>query len=359
MGHVLYMHQVLVEEARSTHDRRLNERQDRFDETRERVAQSFRQQLALLEPSIGKFTRRRRRCGPEWNAPAWSTWTPSNAMPRTTCVGEMLAGIREDRLSHSGAGPVSAREGADHQGGHASRAIARHRRDPVDPAPAGGDGPAGRSPLHPDRSGRAGPERRRRSRRSPISASGMGEGRAWSEPHQIEQRLHDLVNLMEGSAEANAFHAADAAPRRHARQRRRRAVPGPGDPGLPHQRRRRDGPPAPDASSRRARRTASTRSCWWTRTSRRRTASTCWSSSSTATTLAWDGRRFVWQDPDFRSAWIEFDKPPRAPLAKQILRGVQQATSEPVAPLSLTWSQATLRRPSEYPSASEAIRRAR
>jgi hypothetical protein len=51
------------------------------------------------------------------------------------------------------------------------------------------------------------------------------------------------------------------------------------------------------------------------------------------TTLAWDGRRFIWQDPDFRAAWIEFDKPPRAPLAKQILRTVQQATSEPaVAP---------------------------
>ena len=48
------------------------------------------------------------------------------------------------------------------------------------------------------------------------------------------------------------------------------------------------------------------------------------------TTIAWDGRRFVWQDPDFRSAWIEFDKPPRAPIAKQILRSVQQAASEPV-----------------------------
>ena len=50
-----------------------------------------------------------------------------------------------------------------------------------------------------------------------------------------------------------------------------------------------------------------------------------------ATTLAWDGRRFVWQDADFRSAWVELDKPPRAPLAKQILRGVMQAMSQPVA----------------------------
>ncbi|HZO26869.1 MAG TPA: hypothetical protein VFH48_12880 [Chloroflexota bacterium] len=50
-----------------------------------------------------------------------------------------------------------------------------------------------------------------------------------------------------------------------------------------------------------------------------------------ATTLAWDGRRFVWQDPDFRSAWIELDKPARAPLAKHILQGVLRETSGPVA----------------------------
>jgi hypothetical protein len=46
-----------------------------------------------------------------------------------------------------------------------------------------------------------------------------------------------------------------------------------------------------------------------------------------STTLTWDGRRFVWQDPDFRSSWIELDKPPRPALAKQILRSV----TEPVA----------------------------
>ena len=67
MGHVLYMHQVLVEEARSTHDRRLNERQERFDETRERVAQSFRQQLSLLTPSIASFVSAAQALGPEWS----------------------------------------------------------------------------------------------------------------------------------------------------------------------------------------------------------------------------------------------------------------------------------------------------
>ena len=42
-----------------------------------------------------------------------------------------------------------------------------------------------------------------------------------------------------------------------------------------------------------------------------------------ATTLAWDGRRFVWHDSSFRSSWIELDKPPRSELGKRILRGVQ------------------------------------
>src|SRR3954462_14784828 len=35
MGHILSMHQVLVDEARNTYDRRLNERQERFDEARD------------------------------------------------------------------------------------------------------------------------------------------------------------------------------------------------------------------------------------------------------------------------------------------------------------------------------------
>ena len=78
MGHILYMHQVLVEEARSTYDRRLNERQDRFEETKERIAQSFRQHLAMLEPTIAKFTNAAQASGPEWNAPVWNGWTPSN-----------------------------------------------------------------------------------------------------------------------------------------------------------------------------------------------------------------------------------------------------------------------------------------
>ena len=53
----------------------------------------------MLEPTIAKFTNAAQASGPEWNAPVWSSWTPSNRMPRTTCVGEMLTGIREDRLS--------------------------------------------------------------------------------------------------------------------------------------------------------------------------------------------------------------------------------------------------------------------
>src|SRR5439155_5610352 len=99
MSHILYMHQVLVEEARSTYDRRLNERQERFDETKERIAQEFRQQLSLLEPGIARFSAEAATSGPEWDAPTWQSWTPSRQTPQVTCIGEMLAGIREDRLT--------------------------------------------------------------------------------------------------------------------------------------------------------------------------------------------------------------------------------------------------------------------
>ena len=42
-----------------------------------------------------------------------------------------------------------------------------------------------------------------------------------------------------------------------------------------------------------------------------------------STTLAWDGERFLWQDPDFRSCWLELDKPPRAGLTQKILNEVR------------------------------------
>src|SRR5205823_6374215 len=54
---------------------------------------------ALLEPTISSFSSAAQAAGPEWTSPIWRSWTPSNRRPRTTCVGEMLAGIREDRLS--------------------------------------------------------------------------------------------------------------------------------------------------------------------------------------------------------------------------------------------------------------------
>ena len=157
---------------------------------------------------------------------------------------------------------------------------------------------------------------------------GIGEGRAWSEPHQIEQRLHDLVNLVEGSGEANAFHAL--MPRLDASRANGVAEPcrvlvmldfptnvggatarllqtilqkGPSHGIQPILMVDADKAPPYGVNMREL--------------------------EQHCTTIAWDGRRFVWHDPDFRSAWIEFDKPPRVPLAKQILHGVQQAVDGP------------------------------
>jgi DNA segregation ATPase FtsK/SpoIIIE, S-DNA-T family len=321
MGHILYMHQVLVEEARGTYDRRLNERQDRFEETRERIAQSFRQHLAMLEPTIAKFTTAAQAIGPEWRAPIWSGWAPSNRMPRTTCVGEMLTGIREDRLSLPALIPFPHEKGlivkADRQSrDRAISAIQSILLRLVATVPPGDlrfilIDPVGQgrnvAPFMP----------------FADLGIGLGEGRAWTEPHQIEQRLLDLVNLIEGAAEANAF--PTLVPRLDASRASGVAEPcrvlvildfptniggatarllqvimqkGPdsgihpiilvdGDQTVPY-------------------------------------GINLLELEMMSTTLSWDGRRFVWQDPDFRSSWIELDKPPRISLAKQILRGVLQ-----------------------------------
>jgi hypothetical protein len=318
---------VLVEEARATHDRRLNERQERFDETRERVAQSFRQQLTLLEPSIAKFASAAQALGPEWTAPAWRTWTPANALPRTTCVGEMLAGIREDRLTLPALVPFPHEKSlilkCDTQS--RSRTIAAIQSILLRLVAAVPPGDLRFILIDPIGIGQnVGPF-------TPFAdlGIGIGEGRAWSEPHQIEQRLHDLVSLVEGAAEANAFHAL--MPRLDASRANGVAEPcrvlvildfptnvsgatarlltallqkGPSHSVHPILMVDMDKPLPYGVNM--------------------------LEFEQHATTLAWDGRRFVWQDPDFRSAWIELDKPPRAPLAKQILRSVLQAASEPV-----------------------------
>jgi hypothetical protein len=328
MGHVLYMHQVLMEEARSTHDRRLNERQERFDETRERVAQSFRQQLSLLNPSISKFSSDAQILAPEWDAPAWRTWTPSNAMPHTVCVGEMLTGIRDDRLTLPALVPFPHEKALiiktdDHARARAIAAIQSILLRLIATVPPGDlrfilIDPVGRGQN-------VGPFLSFADR-----GIGLTEGRVWTEPLQIEQRLHDLVNLVESAADMYAYQPL--MPRLDASRANGVAEPcrvlvmldfptnvdgatarllstlihkGPSrgihplvmvDPELP----------APYGVN-------------------------MLELEAASTTLAWDGRRFIWQDSDFRSSWVELDKPPKAPLAKQILQGVSRAMSQPVA----------------------------
>lgn len=320
MGHVLYMHQVLVEEARTTFDRRLNEWQERFDESRTRIAQSFRQQLALLGPSIDRFNAAANAVGPEWDAPAWKTWMPSSRMPRAVCIGEMLAGIRNDRITLPALIPFPNDKALiikvdSHTRGRAIEAIQSILLRLVATVPSGD---LKFTLIDPSGQGR---------NVTPFlpfadAGLGIGEGRSWSEPTQIEQRLNDLANLVEGAAEATTF--ASMLPRLDPSRANGVAEPcrvlvmldfptnvsgpvsrllvpilqkGPRygvhpilmvdtDQSMPY-------------------------------------GFNLHELEQTATTIAWDGRRFVWHDPDFKECWIELDKPPRGGLAKRIIQGVQ------------------------------------
>lgn len=321
MAHVLYMHQVLVEEARSTYERRLSERQARYDETKERIAQSFRQQLTLLNPQLARFASMAAVSGPEWKSPAWRGWTPSNRQPRAVNVGEMLAGIREDRVvlpalvpfPHERALLIKADSHARERAVEAVQSILLRLAATVPP----GDlrftliDPVGLGQSVADFTSFA------------DVGIGLGEGRAWTEPHQIEQRLQDLVNLVDGGAEAQAFNTM--LPRLDSRRANGIAEPCrvlvildfpnnfSGSTARMLSTIIQKGPqqgvhpivvmntekPAPYGVNMQELEQAST-------------------------VLAWDGRRFVWQDPDFRSCWMDLDKMPPPALVKRIIRGVSQ-----------------------------------
>ena len=203
MGHILYMHQVLIEEARTTFDCRLTEWQERYDENRDRIAQSFRQQLALLGPSLDKFNSAASAVGPEWGAPVWRTWTPSTRMPRVVCVGEMLAGIREDRISFPALIPFPNERAliikTDSQArDRAIEAIQSIVLRLVATVPT-----ADLRLILMDPIGQG----KNVAPFTPFAdvGIGLGKGRSWTEQSQIEQRLHDLANMVEGAVEANAF----------------------------------------------------------------------------------------------------------------------------------------------------------
>ncbi|MCC6176027.1 MAG: hypothetical protein IT305_12040 [Chloroflexi bacterium] len=318
MTHVLYLHQILTEEARTTYERRLSERQQRFDETKERIVQGFRQQLALLEPVVAKFSTIASAVGPEWSAPAWDEWTPSTAMPHTICIGDMLAGVREDRLACPALVPfpheravIFKTDAQAHDRAVAAiqsillRLVATVPRGDlrlilIDPL-GQGQNVADFLPLA-------------------DVGIGLGEGRAWTEPHQIEQRLTDLVNVVESAADTAAPHPARSRPaaRVHTMSEPCRILvvldfptnfggntarllatliqKGPAR-GIHPLLLVDTGQPAPYGFN-------------------------LTGLEFGATVIEWDGRRFVWRDEDFGQCWLELDHPPPRPLVKRLLKGV-------------------------------------
>lgn len=324
MAHVLFMQQAIVEDARNTYERRLNERQARFDETKEKIAQSFRQQLAMIEPTIVTFSSASQTLGPEWDAPSWRTWAPSNRLPHVTCIGELQVGIHEDRLSIPALVPFPHQKALIFKADAQARARAIAAIQSILMRLVATIPPGDLRLILIDPVGKG-------QNVAPFTQFadlqiGVGEGRAWWEPGQIEQRLHDLANMIEASADANAFHSM--LPRLDASRASGVAEPCWVVVML-------DFPTNVDGATARLLSTIvqkgpahSVHTLMLVDTQQPMPYGLNFVElEGHATTLAWDGRRFAWQDPDFKSSWLELDKPPRAALAKQILRGVSQPTS--------------------------------
>ena len=332
MAYVLYMHQVLMEEAHSTYERRLGERQARLEETKDKLAQTFRQQLALLEPVVAKYAATASALAPEWSAAAWSTWQPSTRRPSATCIGELLAGVREHRLAMPALIPfpgeeslIVKTEGTGRESGIAAiqsillRLVAtvppgELRLTLIDPR---GQGQNVQDFLFFADQG---------------LSIGLSNGRAWTEPQQIEQRLHELAALIEGANQGQS--AGFKSPRIQL-----------DDPSIK--------PPEPlrvlvvlDFPTG----FGGTAARLLTNILQHGPKAgihpivhvdldetlpygfSLMDVESAATMIGWDGRRYVWQDKDFRQCWLELDAMPKGPLAKRILDGALEPVRH-VAPI--------------------------
>ena len=332
MAYVLYMHQVLMEEAHSTYERRLGERQARLEETKEKLTQVFRQQLALLEPVVARFSARASALAPEWSASSWSTWQPSTRRPSATCIGELLAGVREDRVALPALIPfpgdesviIKTEENGREPALAAIRSILLRLVATVPP------GELRLTLIDP------------RGQGQNVSdflffadqglSIGLSNGRAWTEPQQIEQRLHELAALVEGASQGQTL-------------------------GFKSPRIQLDDPSNKAPEPLRVLVVLDFPTSFGGTTSRLLTNLLQHGPKAgihpivhidmdetlpygfnladvevAATTIGWDGRRFVWQDKDFRQCWLELDAMPRGPLAKRILDGALEPVRH-VAPI--------------------------
>jgi hypothetical protein len=321
MAYVLYMHQVLMEEAHTTFERRLGERQARLEETKEKLAQAFRQQLALLEPVVARFSTQAGALAPEWGSLAWGTWQPSTRRPAATCIGELLAGVREDRLSLPALVPFPGEQSlaikAEGSGREAAIAAIQSillrlvatvppgelRLTLIDPR---GQGQNVQDFLYFADQG---------------LSIGLTNGRAWSESQQIEQRLHELAALVEGASQGQPS-------------------------GFKSPLIQLDDPSTKAPEPLRVLVVLDFPTNFGGTTSRLLTNILQHGPKAgihpivhldldealpygfnladievAATTIGWDGRRFVWQDKGFRQCWLELDAMPNGPLARRILDG--------------------------------------
>ena len=87
-----------VADAEFWYKRWLAQAQARYRQTMDGIAQPFHQKMARMRPAFADFTASANHLSPAWTDPAWLNWTPIAAAPPVTRLGELRVGIHQDRL---------------------------------------------------------------------------------------------------------------------------------------------------------------------------------------------------------------------------------------------------------------------
>ncbi|MBM3235694.1 ATP-binding protein [Candidatus Poribacteria bacterium] len=94
-----FWRQRWLEQAQETYQRQAAETQARYQQTMNEIARDFQPKISQMRPIFADFTAQADALMPPWNEQAWDKWMVATDVPTITRLGELKVGVHQDWLS--------------------------------------------------------------------------------------------------------------------------------------------------------------------------------------------------------------------------------------------------------------------